>query len=376
MKHSGPTALLVALACTCCSDDPIAPAPACSLPTEDPVVVAMDAGNEVTLAVMSDGSLWCWGNDTEGLCPIPFIGYPVPIVEGECLTTIASASTATTSVLASGTARLWWLGHGDIDLPDPSETSDALGTIVATEVYAGSAALLNDQGVAFLVGHAGDFPGGRDFDGFEVAELPVEVDRLAPGHMPCLLGVDGVAYCLEVDENGVPHSAHEQDTDVSSFKPLSVPEPVQSFSVASSSSAQACALADSGAVYCVGEFITPLLPSGEPTTAFEVVEGLPSLDVLKLSDFGRTACGLADGQLWCWGANEYDAYQPEDSELVPPVQTGDFGNVVDFVVGEYHLCALLDNHEVWCRGSQGAKGLCSLETDWEKLTFEYCNAFD
>jgi len=61
---------------------------------------------------------------------------------------------------------------------------------------------------------------------------------------------------------------------------------------------------------------------------------------------------------------------------VPPVQTGDFGNVMDFVVGEYHLCALLDNHEVWCRGSQGAKGLCSLETDWEKLTFEYCNAFD
>jgi len=286
MKHSGLMALVVALACTCCSDDLVAPAPACPLPTEDPVVVAMDAGWDVTLAVMSDGSLWCWGSDFEGQCHSGFLGYPVPIVEGECLTTIASSNTAATSVLDSGAARLWWLDSRDIDLPDPFMTNrELLGTIVSTEAYLGSAALLNEQGVVFLLGHAGDFPGGRDFDDFEVADLPVEVDKLAPGLAPCLLGVDGVAYCLEVDENGVPHNAYEQGADVSSFKPLSVPEPVQSFSVGAE---QACALADSGAVYCVGEYVTPLLPTGGPTTAFELVEGLPPLDVLKLSELGAT----------------------------------------------------------------------------------------
>jgi len=139
---------------------------------------------------------------------------------------------------------------------------------------------------------------------------------------------------------------------------------------------QTCALADSGTVYCVGVFVTPLLPNGEPTTAFEAVGALPPLEVLKLNEGGDTACGLADGQLWCWGRNSFDLYEPEDDDLNTPVQTGDFDNMVDFVVGEHHLCALLDNHEVWCRGYGSAKGLCAVETHWKKLTFEHCNAFD
>jgi hypothetical protein len=374
MKRLGLATLMLVPLATACREEPITPAPTCSLPTEDPVVVAMGAGWDVTLAVMSDGSLWCWGSDFEGQCQSGFLPYPLPIVEGECLTTIASSNTAATSILDSGAARLWWLDSRDIELNDPYLTNrEVLGTIVQTEAYLGSVALMNDQGVVFLVGHAGAPTGGRDFDDFEVADLPVEVEKLAPGLTPCLLGVNGVAYCLEVDENGVPQDADEQGADVSSFKPLSVPEAVQSFSVGAE---QACALVDSGAVYCVGAYVTPPLPTGEPTTSFELVEGLPPLGVLKLSELGGTACGLSNGQLWCWGANTYDLYEPEDDDLFTPVQSGDFGNVVDFAVGDFHLCALLDNHEVWCRGYGSAKGLCTVETDWEKLSFEYCNAFD
>jgi hypothetical protein len=374
MKRLPCAALVLATCGASCGEESIEPAATCSLPTENPVVVAMEAGYDVTLAVKSDGTLWCWGSDFQDRCHASFLGYPQLIVEGECLTTIASEHVAMTSILASGVARLWWLDTRNIDLPDPFRTSRAdLGTIVSTEVYGGSVALLNDQGVAFLLGHVGDVPGGRDFGKFEIVDLPVSVARLAPGYSPCVLGANGTAYCIEVNDVGVPPLVEEQGIDVSAFRPLSVPEPVQSFSVGAE---QACALADSGTVYCVGVFVTPLLPSGEPTTAFEAVDGLPPLEVLKLSEGGATACGLADGQLWCWGRNSSELYKPEDDVVTIPVQTGHFDTVVDFVVGEHHLCALLDNHEVWCRGDQGAKGICTVETHWEKLTFESCDAFD
>src|SRR5215213_1474983 len=98
--------------------DPVAPA--CQLPTEDPVIVALDAGYDVTMAVTSDGNLWCWGSDIEGWCTAGYLPYPTRFVENFCLTAIAGSGIA--GLHPDGTARLWDLEQS-IALPDPYTTS-------------------------------------------------------------------------------------------------------------------------------------------------------------------------------------------------------------------------------------------------------------
>jgi hypothetical protein len=354
-------------------DMPPAPEPAepsCSLPADAPVIVALDAGFDVTLAVTSDGNLWCWGDDVEGWCNSGDLPYPTMYRENLCLTAVAGGGLA--GLRADGTVHLWGFDPL-IALPDPYTTTlDDMGAVVQVMASTGSIGFLNSEGEVFFVGSTGDYSNRRNFKGFERLDAPAAVTSLARGFSPCVIA-SAVVYCLEVNEQGIPYSDLDIDIDNSELRPLTVPEPVRSFSLGNQ---QACALALSGAVYCVGDYGRPIESSEGPAALFELIPGLPPIDELKLSHTGAIVCGLADGDLWCWGANTFDTYTAGGERAWPPTKVTGIDSVVDFALGLEHLCALRSDHELWCRGWIGAKGVCASDYEWEPVALEYCNAYD
>jgi len=374
------------LGCDAETDEPLplpVPPPAeptCSLPTEDPVVVALEATDGVTQAIFSDGSLWCWGVDSAGGCGGGYVPFPVALVEGDCLVGVSS-NAGTSAVAANGTLHLWDLNPSNFDLPDPYVSRvDTLGIVNEARNFGGSFATLDESGVARQVGRVGiTWDNIKTFDDFEPIDLPSKITKLGSGEVPCVVAEDGKAYCLKVNSDGVPINQRLPDginvtndaAEPFEFKALGLPGDVLDITVGDT---QACALLSSGAVYCAGESVGP--DPEEPDPTFQLIPNLPALQRIKMALYGETMCGLSGSEVWCWGANYSELYQAEETALEPPVLVEPFDDVIDFAVSNNNLCVLRADHSVWCRGGGVGKGICGSDGGWDEVTFEYCDAYN
>jgi alpha-tubulin suppressor-like RCC1 family protein len=142
-----------------------------------------------------------------------------------------------------------------------------------------------------------------------------------------------------------------------------------------------CALLGSGQVKCWGDNGSGQLGQGH-TTALgngpgEMGDALAPVDLgagrsaVALSAGGAHVCALLDnGQVKCWGSNiagqlgQGDTANRGDSagemgDALPPVDLGNFRTAIAIAAGWRHTCALLDNHQVKCWGlnASGQLGL-------------------
>ncbi len=170
---------------------------------------------------------------------------------------------------------------------------------------------------------------------------------------PCYVGDDGVAYCIADDGSttalsGIPGSA--------------VNATGQNFTTA------ACAVNDSGAVYC-GQYesMSEWIASGATQVSGSLngqcalvggavqcsgVEGpdaptLPSA-VTQISCYYHGCCAATDdGKMYCWGDTAAFGETTTDPVEVP-LPAGK--NIVDLGPGQDHICALVDGGQVQCWG--------------------------
>lgn len=121
-----------------------------------------------------------------------------------------------------------------------------------------------------------------------------------------------------------------------------------------------CAVLQDGRVACFGRNEEGVL--GDGTTTFRedpvVVAGLDH--ATKVTIGADTACALAGGKVWCWGANRQGQVGPLGARprQLRPVLVPDLPDAVDVSSGGRHTCAVTRNRAVYCWGStvQGESG--------------------
>ena len=119
-------------------------------------------------------------------------------------------------------------------------------------------------------------------------------------------------------------------------------EPVQHISVGG---AFTCAAVGPGSVYCWGNNIYGQIGTGNGIASVDPlpIRGLPGTPIDALSAGRGHACVLTQGDLWCWGLNQYgqlgDGTLKNSHEAVR-VQ-GVSGVATRVAAGDYHTCAVI-----------------------------------
>eukprot|EP00798_Chlamydomonas_sp_ICE-L_P021651 gene21651-28664_t len=135
-----------------------------------------------------------------------------------------------------------------------------------------------------------------------------------------------------------------------------------------------CALLDNGALKCWGKNSDGQLGMGDIEPCADMGDAHPAVDLgtgrtaTAITAGGYHTCALLDNRdLKCWGANNYGQLGLGISEYadmgdgLPVVDLGTGRTATAIAAGEYHTCAILDNSQLKCWGSNiaGELGLGS-----------------
>lgn len=125
----------------------------------------------------------------------------------------------------------------------------------------------------------------------------------------------------------------------------------------------ACALRKSRAVVCWGNDWEGQLGSADagtegcqggssityPCSRTPVAVAVPPVDTISAG--AVTTCGLASGNVWCWGSNEFGENGSGTIGKAPePVQVAGLVDAVEISVGYHHACARRSGGTVVCWG--------------------------
>ncbi|MEC7280208.1 MAG: hypothetical protein VXV98_09285, partial [Candidatus Thermoplasmatota archaeon] len=277
--------------------------------------VSVSAGWRYTCAILDNGDLKCWGHDSSGQ-----LGDGGGILDNGSLLPLRHWSDQYTS--------------------EPSSTSVDLGT--------GRKAVSVDAG------------------GFHV----------------CAILDNGDLKCWGSDSNGqlgdgdVSESDHINKITAPSSTPVDLGTGRTAVAVAAGKS-HTCAILDNGELKCWGSDISGALGDGgsntdldtPPATAIDLGTGRTAVAV-SAGD-GRTCAILDNGDLKCWGAGGYGllGLGSTTSLSAPsstPIDLGTDRTAVAVSMADNAVCAILDNGDVKCWGSNtdGMLGIGVNQNSW------------
>ncbi len=80
--------------------------------------------------------------------------------------------------------------------------------------------------------------------------------------------------------------------------------------------------------------------------------------ILAISAGGNHSCAVkSTNEAFCWGRNQYGQLGNDTTiEQHKPVKVHNLSNVIAVEAGDYHSCALKGDQTVWCWGSNGSSG--------------------
>ncbi|WP_437902907.1 hypothetical protein WME95_30690 [Sorangium sp. So ce327] len=334
---------------------------ACVVPTH------IAAGTDYTCAVLSDGSVWCWGRNTWGNLgdgtlqqdrPIP---RPVTGLSGAArvAASISSGRAHTCAVLTDGAVACWGAGNsgqlGDgeaTNSPSPVRAKELAG---ATQVAVGGthtcAVTASHELYCWGEGSSGQLGYGD------------EVDRVEPTVM--LDGVDSVSAGLSHTCAGMTEQMGERRMNcwghnesgqlgLGNFNQQNTPQPVAgltSVALTAAGALHTCAAPAGGVASCWGKGEQFRLGTGLVNPE-AIPRKIPDLvDVTRISLGARhSGAVLAGGEVLLWGDNAKGQLGngTQDPGLLP--ETIGLTDVVELALGDDHSCALKRTGEMLCWG--------------------------
>lgn len=285
----------------------------------DPVVTQVKGGSGFACALVSDGSVKCWGNNFYG-----------QLGEGTTVTSLA-----------------------------PVEVT---GIATATEVVTGTdfgCALLEDSTVSCwgynLHGQLGNgvsgTPAGPSVPG-PVTGLTGVTAIDAGGQNVCALLADGTASCWGRNLNGSLGSGSSAATLPNSPAPVAV-QGVANIAQIDVGSTASCALLASGSVNCWGAGATNgTLGNGVNADSLVPVEVSGITTAVQISTNGQHACALlSNGSASCWGRNVFGTLgNGTNTASNVPVSVNGLTDIDEIRAGQVNTCARLQDGTAWCWG--------------------------
>ncbi len=328
---------------------------------------AISAGNYFTCALLSDGSVSCWGGTYDGALGSNSTGVtPAPVVglSGGVLS-LATASWSTCALLQGGSVECW--GRNDSgELGNGTTTSSSTPTPVsnltnATAVSAGdlcSCAIVADKTVRCWGYNAdGELGNGTTSN----SSVPVTVSNLTGATAIASGNSDqtGAFTCAVLSTGGVKcwgYNAEGQlgnGTTTNSSAPVSVTGLASSATAIGAGGYHGCALLSSGALQCWGYSGYGELGNGSTTSSSVPVSVTGGASWSAVAGGGFYTCGLSAASAECWGDNSVSELGNGTSVATSstPVLVSTTGAaVVSVAAGVYHACALLSDGTVECWG--------------------------
>jgi len=275
------------------------------------------ASDSYTCAWKTDGTAWCWGRNDQGcLGDGTGISRLVPVqvggLTGTTVTKLVTGNLHTCALLSDGTIRCWGYGtYGQLGNGSTASRSTAFavsGITSAVDVAAGyyhtCAVLADGTGRCWGMGGYGRLGNG----GTTQQNSPVVVTGLAnavsvslANEHSCALLADGTARCWGRNDAG----QLGDNSLTTALTPVVVSNLGNAIRIQTNGSKSTCALLDDHTVTCWGANDAGQLGNGS-TTNSPVPVAVPSLSDIASLSWGRNYfCALKTGgaRMYCWGAN-------------------------------------------------------------------------
>ncbi|MCA9697892.1 MAG: hypothetical protein KC431_10245, partial [Myxococcales bacterium] len=375
--------------------------PSSQLPVGLPNAAAQLAlGLNHSCVLLVDGDVMCWGDSSVGQ-----LGYgntdnigdnesastPGQVVIGGEADFIHAGTNHTCAILSDETARCWGAGStgqlglgntenvGDDEFPFNVNTLTINADILDIQAGSGHTCALVGAGSVRCWGR-NDF-GQLGYGNMTDLAIPLTVDlslggtvtQLAVGaHHNCALFDDNSVRCWGYNNTGqlgygstdnIGDNETPGSVPVVPILPQGIPDDAQINQVALGVE-HSCVLYDTGDVICWGANFYGQLGQGTTTTVGDN-ETLATLQKMELGGdavslvLGKhhTCALMSDNGVKCWGRNIYgqlgrgDIANIGDDETPATIDNIDLGGEVTWLTaGDYHTCAIIEEHEILCWG--------------------------
>lgn len=312
--------------------------------------IELTSGSNHNCALMSDGTVKCWGNNgSRQLGDGNYLNTPLPVgvMDLTGVSAISSNHDHNCAVINDGSVKCWGvnnygqLGDGTKLARTTPVTVSALTGATAVAVGSSfSCALLSDSQVKCWGGNSyGQLGNGSTTESL----TPVTVTGLsgviaisAGSTHACALLTDGTGQCW-----GLNNANQLGDgTGVSKSSPVVISNLIDANKIFLGANSS-CAVKIDKTVHCWG--------SGFAKTPYPI-SGLSNVDKISLNIQHRCAA-LMDGSIQCWGYNSYGQNgDGSNSYKSSPTTVSGISGAVDVSTGNYHSCSLLDDGSVRCWG--------------------------
>lgn len=338
--------------------------------------VQVVAGGAHTCAVLTDGSMRCWGSNGDGQLGNNNQGNdsPIPVVVqgfGDKKVIAAGAGRFNTCAVTSDGAVHCWGENAYGQDGDPSADPSRDASTAVPNVSGATAVAVGDHHACAVVAGGGVKCWGNNYDG-QIGNKTTSMTEFPTGALSAagtpITGATAVACgyastCALLGTGSVICWGARLGASGDAL----VPETVSPLSGATSVSAgednHACSLVAAGGVRCwgynsrggLGDNSSPLAPS---TTAVALFGGITGFTSLAAGD--SFTCGtLSDGTGRCWGKGAQLGHSPPISDNGSAVTVTGLSGAATVSAGSFHACAVLKNGDVMCWGdnSSGALGV-------------------
>ncbi|MFN8489082.1 MAG: cohesin domain-containing protein [Caldilineaceae bacterium] len=359
------------------------------------IVQAIVAGDAHTCAMLTSGSVKCWGNNEQGQLGNGFTYYQTTPIDASGLTSgvkiVAAGGDHTCDLLTTGGAQCWGYNYygqlGDGTTNARWAPSAVTGLTTGVQGITGgdghTCALTTSGGVKCW----GNDASGQLGDGVNTSLLvtpnnpllsfrttPVDVTGLTSGAQAVTAG--SLHTCALLSGGGIKcwgsnyYGQLGDGTTIQHTAPISVTGLSSGGQMIAAGGYHTCAMLTTGGVQCWGDNYTGQLGDGTTTgrTTPGNVAGL-SNGIKAITAGDRHTCALTiGGGVKCWGDDAYGQIgdgannslliTPNDwhiiSRTTPVNVTGLSSGVQAIAAGGYHTCAMLTTGGVKCWGDNSS----------------------
>ncbi|GEM_PF-1640009 len=327
----------------------------------------ISTGPSHACGVKDDGTLWCWGYNSEGEVGEPgrsFISYPEQISPTIEWVTVSAGYNHTCGIDINGDLYCWGdnsygeLGNGTFEnSPYPVKVLSSEKWSDVKAGYLFTCGLTTDNIMECWGDNTSGKLGDGGIEGYRNYPSPVtgpfywEKFAVGDNHTCAINMNDHTVWCWGKNNNyqlGITTVSYSSSpTRASTRRWLDI----------SASSDHTCAVSEDGSLWCWGyENYFP----GDVEFYYGMTQGStgnPPHKVTDSTDWTSVSCGVHqncalknDGSLWCWGRNVRGVLMDLQGNIIlTPVQTGT-SSWQKISIGDDYICAIKDDGTLWCWG--------------------------